>query len=503
VATSGTVGLVLLARCAISPLLGFDTRFRWDYLAQKLLALHRFDFYPPLTPADFRTYFYVDGIPPMVSFTHWWMYASAGGRLPVLICLFVAVQFACTLAFTYGAASALHTKRAGILAAAALAACPLYFRSIVLGQETGLTALAVAAMMYFIVTAARSADIRAMAAAGIAAGLCALSREYGWIALPAGILALVWRRQSVKQVVVFAAVAAACGAPWYARNWIVAGNPFYSLRLAGFAVNPIHDAILQYYRSLLGVRHWTVGDWGTAVWLLIGFAPLQMLAGIPGALASFRRHGYWIAIALLLGLVWLQSVGYTSGPVDYSMRVLSPAMVVFSITAAGLLDSLANRWRSYGVIVAVIVLCQCLTAAHGVLYPMGPFDIPFSQWSQNAFADVQPPMEFQLADRLRASVPPGKRVLSDSAFLYAVFLEKGVEVVPVWSPEVRFLFTAPPEESERRLRDLHIQAVVYYPKSLNTRYLVSASPFYASVMQRWHVEGQVAGELILLVPKER
>src|SRR5206468_12640493 len=120
--------------------------------------------------------------------------ASAGRHLPSLISIFVAAQFACTLAFTYGAASAVFSRRAGVLAAAILAATPLYFRSVVLGQETGLTALAIAATIYFVVTGS-------MVSAGLAAALCALSREYGWIAVIAGVIALLWRRQPLKQVV--------------------------------------------------------------------------------------------------------------------------------------------------------------------------------------------------------------------------------------------------------------------------------------------------------------
>src|ERR1035437_3515410 len=143
--SSGFVGAVLLVHSAISPLMGGDMLFRWDFLAQRLLALGRFDFYPPLPPAVFRTFFFVDGTPPMVSFTHWWLYASAGRYLPSLLCVFVACQFGCTLTFTYGAVSAALSPRAGALAAAKLAASPLYFRSVVLGQETGLTAIAIAA----------------------------------------------------------------------------------------------------------------------------------------------------------------------------------------------------------------------------------------------------------------------------------------------------------------------------------------------------------------------
>src|SRR5262249_38174001 len=151
--------------------------------ARRLLTLGAFNFYPPLTPADFRTYFFVDGIPPLVSFTYWWLYASAGSHMPSLTSILVAAQFACTLAFTYGAASVVFSRRAGVLAAAGLAASPLYFRSLVLGQETGLTALSIAATIYFTVTARQSKDSRTMILAGLAASVCALSREYGWIAL--------------------------------------------------------------------------------------------------------------------------------------------------------------------------------------------------------------------------------------------------------------------------------------------------------------------------------
>ena len=101
-ASTALVGISLLARSAISPMIGFDTLFRWDFLAQRILSLRRFDFYPPLTPAHFQNYFSVDSIPPLVSFTHWWMYASIGQRFPALISLFVAAQFVCTLVFVFG-----------------------------------------------------------------------------------------------------------------------------------------------------------------------------------------------------------------------------------------------------------------------------------------------------------------------------------------------------------------------------------------------------------------
>src|SRR5205814_4677657 len=115
-------------------------------------------------------------------------------------------------------------------------------------------------------------------------------------------------------------VATAAAGPWYARNWILTGNPFYSLRFGGFRVNPVHDAILHYYSASLGVLHWSVANWMSVLYVLLLFATFQLLAGIPGGFRRFRENGYLIVIALLLMAVWIQSVGFTSGGVEGSMR---------------------------------------------------------------------------------------------------------------------------------------------------------------------------------------
>jgi hypothetical protein len=499
-ASTGLVALVLVVYSGNSPLMGSDAPFRWDFLAQRILSTGKFSFYPPLTPADFRSYFFVDGIPPMVSFTNWWLYASAGRYLPVLICVFVAAQFVCALAFTYGAAAALFSRRAGVVAAAILASSPLFFRAVVLGQETGLTALAIAAMFYFLVTARESREIPAMVSAGLAAGLCALSREYGWIALVASVIALLWRRQPWKQVVVFGGVTAVVAGPWYVRNWVVAGNPFYSLRFAGFAVNPIHDSILQFYKATLGVGRWSASNWVSVSLLILTLALFPTLAGIPGGVKHFRRHGYLLAGALLVVAVWILSIGYTSGGVEISTRVLSPALVLLSIAGGGMLEPLWGRARWGMAMLIALVACQLWNAAQGMYFPNSPLSIGSGQWVQSAFPRILGPAEFQMRDQLVKLLPPG-RVLTDSAYLHAALVDSSVEVVPVWSPEVRFLFSSPPEEAERQLQALHIASIVCYPQTLNMAYLVSASPLYGALPERWKAVAQSAGTMFILVPK--
>jgi hypothetical protein len=500
IAASGIEGGALLTRVAVSPLIGPDTQFRWDFLAQKLFALGKFDFYPPLKPADFHTYFYVDAIPPMVSFTHWWLYASAGRYSPSWICLFVAAQFVCTIAFTYGAAAAMFSRRAGWLAASVLAASPLYLGSVLWGQETGLTALSVAATLYFLASAPQQRDLRPMVAAGFAASLCALSREYGWIALLIGVIALVWQRRTLKQITVFTAVTTAVAAPWYARNWTLTGNPFYSLRLGGFTVNPVHDEILQHYQRILGVQHWTSIDWTNFARFLVASAPIPILVGVVGAVVRFRRHGYLGIAVLLLSAVWLGSVGYTSAGAGISTRVLTPALVVLSILAAGLAEPFTRSSKLYALAVSILVICQMWTAAHAVFYPGDAASVSPKLWRQAAFQKISPPAEFEMRDQLIRILPAGARVLSDNAYLHASLTDRGIEVVPVWSPEVRFIFSSSPDDADRRLRSLGITSVAYYPQSLNTGYLITASPFYRALPQRWHLAAAAPGFLNIFVP---
>jgi hypothetical protein len=486
---SALAGLALVARAALSPLIGFDTTFRWDFLAQRILALGNFSYYPPLTPEDFRAYFYVDGIPPLVSFGNWWIYASAGRHQPALLAVFVAAQFACTLAFTYGAAAALFSRRAGVLAAAALAACPLFFNAVVIEQETGLTALGIAATLYFLVRAKLPGDVPAMAAAGLAAAVTALSREYGWIAVAAGVVVLLWRRFPWQQAAIFAAVAIVAAGPWYLRNWAIAGNPLYSMRVGPFAVNPIHDGIMQYYQTVFGPGRWTPDALGALVGLLLTLAPLQLIVGIPGAATRFRERGYLAVTAALLGVVWLQSIGFTSGGVDKSMRVLSPALAVLSIAAAGILE----RWRTAAA--AVILAFMAWTVAQGSVFPG-----PFSTWPEASFQALLKPTEFQIADQLAGALPAGSRILTDNAYMHAALADRGIDVVPVWSPEVRFLYSSPPEESDRRLRELRIGTIAYYPGSLNTRYLSANSKFYAELPRRWRTVADIPGTLTIFQP---
>lgn len=484
----GVFGTILLLRSALAPLSGFDTYFRWDFLARRMLALGRFDFYPPTTDGAFAEYFYPDGFAPLVSFAYWWIYVSLGTHAPAATSPFVVAQFVAICLVTYRLASVIVSPRAGVLAVGLLTTSPLLFRAVAIGQETGLTALSLTATVYFLASAGRGADPRAMVLAGLATGVGILSREYGWAFLACGVVVGLWLRRSARDVALFVLTALAAGAPWYVRNWIVANNPLYPHNLAAFFdTNPIHTAILAVYWEFFGAIRWPAEEWGSALVSLVRGAPLQVSIGIVGAVLTFRRWRHLSALVLAVGGLWLWSAGYTSGGVDYSTRVLSPAVVILSILAAALLTALPCRPPTQGLCLGLVLLGFTWGVAHAWPFPLAPERATGAMWARAGLAPSPLAVpESLLSDNVGKVLPPGSRILSDNAYAHAALKGTGFDVVAIWSPEVRFIF-GPGQDARavrQRLLERGIVAVLYYPNSLNTRFL-ERFQFYARDRAFW------------------
>ena len=72
------------------------------------------------------------------------------------------------------------------------------------------------------------------------------------------------------------------------------------------------------------------------------------------------------------------------------------------------------------------------------------------------------------------------KILSDNAYMHAGLLPYGIQLVPVWSPAVGFLFTSNESADVLRARLLrqNIGGLLYSPQSMNTIYLMKF-PFFA------------------------
>jgi hypothetical protein len=480
---------ILLLRSVLEPLSGFDTYFRWDFLAAQILRLGRYDFYPPTTAADFRDYLYVDGIPPLVSFTYAWLYAAAGRYAPAVTSLLVVAQYASTVALVHRIASDIAGRRAGALAAAALGTCILYYRSVAMAQETGLTALAMVAMLYAC-TAGRT-PIASAVLAGLCGGTAALSREYGGSFLAVGAVALLVAphlrtgerpgRRTASAVAVFLLTAVAVAGPWYVRNALKTGNPVYSLRVAGLPVNPMYDDMIQRYRAIFGVSQWGWDGFRSMAVHLLQQGALQWTVGLVGTLYLARRRPDLVLATALVVALWLYSAGITNGGPFYTTKMLTPALAVLSIAAGCLLARAWDHRLLRRFAAASLVVASAYALLWAWTYPEDPHDLPRARWIA-AGVRTGPSQAVVDADatavRLRDRLPPGTRILSTAAYLHRSVLPHGLTVVPPWSPETAFLLdpAVHSDEARRRLLDQDIRVVEFDKASVNTLYLARDLP---------------------------
>jgi hypothetical protein len=494
----------LLLRCTLWPLTGYDTVWRWDFLARRVLEQGHFDFYPPLTPHDFAAYSYPEAIPPLVSFGYWWLYAAAGRHLAELTALLVVAQYAAVAWLTYRTGAVLFTKRAGLLAVIVLATSLLFYRAVAIGQETGLTALSMIALTYFLVSAGEATDYRGMVLAGLSAALGALAREYGWAFVACGLVILWGRRRGWKEAAVFVVTACLAAGPWYLRTLLLTGNPLYSNRLFDLPVNPVLAPLMDAFREQLGVSRWSLADWTDLGRFLLEYAPVQVLLGPVAALAFTPRQGYLGLAVVVVVALFLASVGYTSGGTAYAARVLAPAVVLLSVLAGALIDRLRSR-AALGLAGLLLAALFARAAVYSAIYPATVYPAPRAvravAWPQAALyrepdAPTSPGRrEEELPRLLAGKLPPGTRLLAENTYAYSALAGTDYEVVMVWSPEVSFLFDKGTDaaEARRRLRRLNVRAVVYNPESLSTHYLRRESPLYADAPEGWKVLAAIEG----------
>jgi hypothetical protein len=504
-AALGALLIVMIWRTTLWPLSGFDNAFRWDFLARRTLQQRGFGFYPPITGADYRLYFYPDGIPPLVSFSYWWLYAATGGYHPALTTILVAAQLLCILCFTYRIGQAIASPTAGLFAAGVVGGSSLFIHAVAIGQETGLTALSVSAMICALVQGKADSheppSWRIAVLAGLAAALGTLSREYGCAFAILGAVAFVWVGGRTKQVAILCATAALLAGPWYVRNALRTGNPFFSDRFGPFYVNPVHAALLDYYKTELSVATWGPGKWAAVVWELLKEAPLQMTLGIAGGAMLFRRRGYLAITAGAIALLWIYSAGVTAGGWLYSLRVLTPALVVLSIPAGILLARWSKHSTGAALCTAILLIAVTWSIVSVSIHPLDPTTQRFAQWG-HLFV-LRPKIQDDWWDQLAMQLPSGSRVLCDDPNIYGQLQKRGLsppgllesgeirdgmELVPIWSPQVAFIADdmLTPDAIRARLLQQGIRYLMF-PNTIDGRFMQSRLRFYREGMPSWAI----------------
>lgn len=423
-----------------------DQIFRWYFLAARILETGSFSYYPPMSADDYNLYFFTDSFPPIVSFSYFWLYSLFGKVENVLVCIPVTLQYILILVFGYRLSMALpDSKRNGIFSILLMGSSTLLFYSVTIAQETGITALSMVALVYFLVRKNPCSNGDALMAA-FAASLGALSREYGGIFIICGTIVILWKRTPVRILFYYLFFCAVLTVPWYLRTIIITGNPFYSNPVGGlFAINPVHKGIIDGYKEAIGLKSYMNMDALKHLLLGLSFAlGLPFFIGIFSILRHIRHLGFFLVIAVLMFSLWIYSI-WIPGGLFHSMRILSPAIAILAVCGGYYLGCISKERPKVHLSLLCILSFLCLLAfLQNTVVPSNPLNLKLKDWPL-ATGIVQDIEAYQAPIDLIQPLPDDSKILSDNAPFHAILALNGKEnrnirVIPVWSPEVRFLF---------------------------------------------------------------
>lgn len=480
--------LVALWRAGLEPLSGADNVFRWDHLAQLIVRTGHLDYYPPHTADGFALYFWADGIAPLVSGLYAWTYFAADSSASGWTAIPVLLQMAGLIVLLFQLGQGWGGVRGGWFAVALGGATMLLQFAFGLGQETGCTALGAGGMAFYLTQWDRTRAAHLLVPAAGCAAFAACAREYGAAFLLVGVL-WVWRASSSwKRALGFAAGAGLLPLAWHTRNWILTGNPLYAMDVAGlFPLNPVFNAWMQGYVRIHGKVLLEPTGWREIARLLLMSAVPALLGFAAGALVWRRQTAarWWVVLGAAGGLVWIASVPYTAGGPIYSMRVLSPLLVLGCAWGGGVLARWVPGRRHLGGVLAGLAIFGGDAALRAWTMPLNPYAIPAHEWPGAGYR-VQ--LDFIRNDegfvRAAAHTATGK-VLSDSAGVQALLQAEGKTLVPFWSPEVAFLFSPDfKADAAGRLRELGY-----------THVLLKRVPFTVDFLTRTGVLSRLDGHL--------
>jgi hypothetical protein len=432
-------------RLVAQPLSGPDVYFRWSWLAEQMLRFGTLDFYPPHNGGDFVRYYWAESIPPGIASLYAWACGCGGSRHALWTSPVIALQLLSLHEIIWRLASRwggeIVARRAVLLAAA----CPLLTWSVLIGQETGLTALALCGLVWCLHHLREEDGIRWAALAGIFTIAAGSTREYGPVFAVAAIAATIFLRAPLRQTLVLAKVALPVALAWPLRVWVLTGNPFFSLNLGGlFPVNPVFTAWNDAFRGPHQFALGSLANWQALgrYWLLWALPAVAGLIALVVLLVQRLREAQVVAwfVALIFAL-WFASVAYTAGGLFYSLRVLSPAFALLVVAASYALGLLGRQpgVAKFAAVAVALVLLESLPKT--LVLPENPYRVTARDWPQagGQFIASVRTGEQELLAKLQP-LPDRRRILSDDAGMPRVFAAIGTEVAPLWSPEVAWLF---------------------------------------------------------------
>lgn len=467
----------IILRAVIEPLSGWDNGSRWDYLARLILVQTSLAHYPPVTALDFQFYSWCDGIPPLVPSLNFWIYSVSGSTSPALTAVRITGEAVLIGVAGFRLGRQLWGENAGWVALAVLATSSLLVWSCAMGQESGLLTLSLLALVFFLLDHERMQRPSVAMWAGIAAGIGAISREYGlaYVLFGGGVLAV--QRAGWKAIGRFAVAAMLVATPWYLRNAIITGNPLFPHPLGIFPSNPVHMEMMEAIGSYWG---WTTSPFGLesiAGPLLVLAAPLLVVGAIGGWRAGRRGWVCLLGFAVVSGL-WWWSIPYTAGGWGYANRVLAPGLAL-----AGVLGGwIGGLRRTPRVIALVLLLLLAVDAGRRAwllpMYPLAPpWPYSFQPWKNSR--DLVRHLHAADVWNILVEAARDRSIVVDHPADHLEVTWRGGRAVPWFSPEVRSMFGSGGsfEDVRRQLKEQNVRFITIVQYNPITRWFCESHPF--------------------------
>ena len=199
---------------------------------------------------------------------------------------------------------------------------------------------------------------------------------------------------------------------------------------------------------------------------LILCAPVAIFSWLVLVLHAARglREARWCALAVgVSAVLWFVSVPYTGGGLFYSLRVLSPAFALGAAFGGYALYPAARAPWSRGIMQGALACLLLATRPATLTLPQNPYRLSPREWpgAGRQYVDVSRAADAELSRYLQ-TLPGHARILSECVSLPRSLAPAGITVVPMWSPEVAWLFDSKltPVEVARHWRQSGLHSVV-------------------------------------------
>jgi hypothetical protein len=193
-----------------------------------------------------------------------------------------------------------------------------------------IAAVMFAAAVYLGIVAAESNRRRDWAMWGVAVGLFLGTKYLALVYLPVLLVLSVLRGARLRALWGLPGIAA-LGAPWYVRNWLVAGSPVYPATLAVGGVTVGKGAYS--HRAMLESFMHTSDPHLLAVSFVHAFGAVFVVASAPLAVLAIamvvKRRAWWPAGAVITAVAAVAGLCWASVGDNTDARFLLPAVALF------------------------------------------------------------------------------------------------------------------------------------------------------------------------------